>query len=198
MTKILTLAALVGTGLMGGVAFSFGVSIMGALDRMPAGQGAAAMNLINARIQNPLFLLAFMGTAFVCLALVVLSFVRDTPGRWWQLAGALLYLFGMIVMTFAVNVPLNDHLATIDPTSAAGAAEWQAYLAKWNPANNLRALLCALGVVAFGMALASGSGKQTAVKETREAWPNVQAQHQPQYQEPHYQTQYQPQYQPRR
>jgi uncharacterized membrane protein len=59
------------------------------------------------------------------------------------------------VLSFAVNIPLNDQLAAIDPTMAAGAAEWQNYLAKWNPANNARAVACALGIISFGLALSS-------------------------------------------
>ena len=156
ITKILTLAALVGTALIGGVCFCFGTAIMGSLQRMPAGQGAAAMNLINVRIQNPLFLLIFMGTALVCVALGIIAFVKDSPGKWWLLAGAALYLVGVIVVSFAVNIPLNDHLATIDPKSAAGAAEWAKYLTSWNPANNVRTIACALGVIAFGLALSAG------------------------------------------
>lgn len=165
MTKALTLAALVGSALMGGLFFAFGTAVTGSLQRMPAGQGAVAMNLINVRIQNPLFLLFFVGTALVCLALGVTAFVRDTPGKWWLVAGASLYLVGVIVLSFAVNIPLNDQLAAIDPATAAGAAEWQNYLAKWNPANNIRAIACALGVIAFGLALASGAGNQSATKQ---------------------------------
>ncbi|TDU89995.1 putative membrane protein [Kribbella voronezhensis] len=160
-TKLLTLTGLVGTALMGGVFYAFGTAVMGSLQRMPAGQGAAAMNLINVRIQNPLFLLIFMGTALVCVALGIIALVKDAPGKWWLVAGAALYLVGVIVVSFAVNIPLNDKLATFDPNSAAGAAEWLNYLAKWNPANNLRAVSCALGVVAFGLALASGAGSKT-------------------------------------
>ena len=161
MTKILILAALVGSALMGGVCFAFGTAVMSSLQRMPAGQGATAMNIINVRIQNPLFLLAFLGTALACLALAVLAFVNDTPGKWWQLAGAALYIVGMMVVSFAVNIPLNDRLAAIDPNSAAGAAEWLSYLAKWNPANNLRAVACALAVISFGLSLNAGSSQPT-------------------------------------
>ncbi|TCM45884.1 DUF1772 domain-containing protein [Kribbella sp. VKM Ac-2568] len=161
LTKILTLAALGGVGLMGGLFFAFGTTVMSSLERMPPGQGATAMNLINVRIQNPLFLLIFLGTALICLALAVLAFVRDSPGRWWLLAGAALYLVGVMVLSIAVNIPLNDKLAALDPNSAAGAAEWLNYLAKWNPANNVRAVACLLGVIAFGLALNAGVGSQS-------------------------------------
>ncbi|WP_145804480.1 DUF1772 domain-containing protein [Kribbella amoyensis] len=156
LTRILTFAGLTGTALMGGLFFAFGTSVMSSLERLPAGQGATAMNLINVRIQNPLFLLIFMGTALVCLVLGIVALVQDTPGKWWLVAGSALYLVGVIVLSFAVNIPLNDQLAAVDPATAAGATEWSNYLAKWNPANNLRAIACTLGVVAFGLGLLSG------------------------------------------
>ena len=169
MTRILTFAALTGTALMGGLFFAFGTAVMSSLERMPAGQGAAAMNLINVRIQNPLFLLIFVGTALVCVALAILALVRDTPGKWWLVAGSALYLVGVIVISFAINIPLNDQLAAVDPTTTAGAAEWSKYLARWNPANNLRAVACALGVIAFGLALTANTDRSTAQPQPAEA-----------------------------
>jgi uncharacterized membrane protein len=177
VTKILTLAGLVGTALMGGVFFAFGTAVMGSLQRMPAGQGAAAMNLINVRIQNPLFLLIFLGTALVCVALGIIALVKDTPGKWWLIGGAALYLVGVIVLSFAVNIPLNDKLAAIDPKSSAGAAEWANYLSAWNPANNIRAFACVLGVIAFGLALAAG----TSTPKSTGAPQSVRAAGAPQY-----------------
>lgn len=171
LTKILTLAGLTGTALMGGLFFAFGTAVMSSLERMPAGQGAAAMNLINVRIQNPLFLLIFMGTALVCVALGIIALVKDTPGKWWLVAGAALYLVGVIVLSFAVNIPLNDQLAAIDPHSTAGAAEWAKYLKNWNPANNLRALACTLGVIAFGIGLAAGSNTRSGAADQGQRGP---------------------------
>ncbi|WP_433012577.1 DUF1772 domain-containing protein [Kribbella sp. CA-294648] len=153
LTRILTIAALVGSGLVAGVCFTFGTAIMSSLQRLPAGQGATAMNLINVRIQNPLFLLVFLGTTLICVALPILAFVNDSQGKWWLLTGSALYLVGVIVVSIAVNFPLNDHLATIDPTSAAGAAEWQNYLDKWNPANNIRFVTGTLAIIAFALSL---------------------------------------------
>ncbi|MFI5710135.1 DUF1772 domain-containing protein [Kribbella sp. NPDC051620] len=159
LTKLLTLSALVGSALMTGLFFAFGTAVMSALERMPAGQGATAMNLINVRIQNPLFLLVFCGTAVICVALSITALVKNTPGKSWVLAGAALYLLGVIVLSFAVNIPLNDQLAAVDPHSAAGTAEWLNYLAKWNPSNNIRAITSSLAVIAFALALHAGNSK---------------------------------------
>jgi uncharacterized membrane protein len=173
-TKALTFAALVGTGLVAGLFFAFGTTVMSSLAKLPAGQGAHAMNLINVRIQNPLFLLIFLGTALVSLALAVMSFIGDAPGRWWRLAGAVLYLAGVMVVSFAINIPLNDSLAAVDPNSAAGAAEWQKYLAGWNPSNNLRAVASTIAVACFAFGMTGGSSTQGAPQPpsqvTQQAW----------------------------
>jgi uncharacterized membrane protein len=173
-TKALTFAALVGTGLVAGLFFAFGTTVMSSLAKLPAGQGAHAMNLINVRIQNPLFLLIFLGTALVSLALAVMSFIGDAPGRWWRLAGAVLYLAGVMVVSFAINIPLNDSLAAVDPNGAAGAAEWQKYLAGWNPSNNLRAVASTIAVACFAFGMTGGSSTQGAPQPpsqvTQQAW----------------------------
>lgn len=64
----LAFAAIIGSGLMAGLFFVFSVCVMQALSRLPPEQGIAAMNAINVVIQNPLFLIAFMGTALLGLA----------------------------------------------------------------------------------------------------------------------------------
>jgi uncharacterized membrane protein len=174
LTKALTIAALVGSGLMAGLFFAFGTAVMSSLAKLPAGQGAHAMNIINSRIQNPLFLLIFLGTALVCLVLAVMSFIGDAPGRWWRLAGAVLYLAGVMVVSFAINIPLNDSLAAVDPNTAAGAAKWQKYLEGWNPSNNLRAVASTIAVAFLALGLTGGSSTQSAAEPpqevTQQAW----------------------------
>ncbi len=153
--KISTLIALTGIALMAGLFFGYGNSVMPTLERLPTGQGAAAMNVINIVIYNPLFLTIFSITGLICLLLILLGFIQNHPGKWWLLAGSLLY-FAAGMITMSVNVPLNDQLATLDPNSPEGIAEWARFAAWWTPANNLRAIACTLSVITFGLALASG------------------------------------------
>ena len=49
---LLAFAAALGGGLMAGLFFAFSNSVMGALARLPAAQGVAAMNSINVVILN--------------------------------------------------------------------------------------------------------------------------------------------------
>ena len=51
--------AALGTGIVGGIFFAFSSFVMAALARIPAAQGIAAMNSINAVVLNPIFMTPF-------------------------------------------------------------------------------------------------------------------------------------------
>ncbi|MBW0366448.1 anthrone oxygenase family protein [Ensifer adhaerens] len=143
----LAFAAAIGSGLMAGLFFIFSVCIMQALSRLPPEQGIAAMNAINVVIQNPIFLSAFMGTALLALALIVVAFISGGEGRWWLAAGGAIYVIGVLLVTIVFNVPMND---------ALGAASGQAandlwlgrYLTDWVWWNHVRTF-ASIGALAF-------------------------------------------------
>ena len=148
LASLLGFLAALGSGLMAGMFFAFSVFVMAALGRLPPDQGIAAMQSINIVILNPVFLLVFMGTALLCVALAILSFMRwGDAGTLYVLAGGAFYLIGVIVVTMAFNVPLNDALAAVDPKSAEGAAAWARYLGAWTGWNHLRSV-CSLAALA--------------------------------------------------
>ena len=66
---ILTFAAAIGSGVVGGIFYAFSSFVMAALGSLPSAQGAGAMKAINVTVINPVFMLAFMGTAVLCLVL---------------------------------------------------------------------------------------------------------------------------------
>ncbi|MDR6632460.1 putative membrane protein [Phyllobacterium sp. 1468] len=160
LMPFLTLIAALGTGLMAGLFFAFSSFIMTALAKLPPEQGIAAMNSINVTILNATFSLAFFGTAVLCLGLGIASVLRwAEPGSAWLLAGSLLYLAGVIVVTMVFNVPLNDALAAVSPgASPEGAALWTRYLAEWLPWNHVRTFANIGALIAFILAY----GRQAA------------------------------------
>ena len=83
LVPVITLLALLGSGIMAGLFFAYSNSVMPALAKLPAPQGIAAMNHINVVIQNPLFLTIFMGTAVLALILTAAALsgwsARRTP-----------------------------------------------------------------------------------------------------------------------
>lgn len=78
----LTLAAAVGAGISGGVSFALSTFVMPGLRRLPAREGIAAMQQINLKAPNPLFMLALLGSAVVC---IIVGSVLLTLG-WGQLS----------------------------------------------------------------------------------------------------------------
>jgi hypothetical protein len=77
---VLTLLAALGSGIIAGVFYAFSTFVMKALARLPAEQGAAAMQSINVAVINPMFLGAFLGTALICIGTAIGAFMRwDRP-----------------------------------------------------------------------------------------------------------------------
>ncbi|MBD9636952.1 DUF1772 domain-containing protein [Ensifer sp. ENS07] len=144
----LAFAAAIGSGLMAGLFFIFSVCIMQALSRLPPEQGIAAMNAINVVIQNPIFLSAFMGTALLALALVVVAFISGGEGRWWLAAGGIAYVVGVLLVTIVFNVPMNDALAAAAPGQAATDLWHERYLTDWVWWNHVRTW-ASIGALAF-------------------------------------------------
>ncbi len=154
LLRVVTLISALGSGLMAGFFFAFSVSVMTALGRLPPAQGIAAMRSINAVVINPVFLIAFFGTAVACVAVAISALSSwHRPGAAYLLAGALLYLAGSFLVTIVFNVPRNDALAAVDPSSAAGAALWASYLTAWTAWNHVRTAAARAAAAALSIAL---------------------------------------------
>jgi uncharacterized membrane protein len=105
-------------------------------------------------ILNPVFFVAFFGTALLCVVLAIAAFFRwGEAGSAWLLTGAILYLAGIILVTMIFNVPLNNALAAVDPANAQGAVVWTRYLAEWVPWNHVRAVAGLSALASFILAM---------------------------------------------
>lgn len=136
---ILTIAAALGSGLIGGVFFIFSNTMMKALGRLPANEGMAAMQQINIVILNPGFLGIFLGAALCSAALAISGIFRlDRPGSGYMIAGAVLFVVGSFFVTMFLNVPLNNALMAADAATPAGQDVWKNYLVNWTFWNHVR------------------------------------------------------------
>lgn len=153
--QILVIAAAVGVGLMAGLLFAFSIVVMRALSDLAPEDGLFAMQRINVRIINPLFLLVFVGSAVLCVAVAVVALRgMASPGAPLLLAGACAYLAGPLGVTVARNVPLNNRLAVL--TAGQASVEWPRYVSAWLRWNHLRAALGVLASVLLCAGLALG------------------------------------------
>jgi len=146
------------SGLVAGIFFAFSNFVMKALARVSPGQGIAAMQSINVVVLNRWFFAVFLGTAGCCLVLAVSSLIRwQKPGAGYLLVGSLLYLIGTILVTIAGNVPLNDALAAVNPSSAEAGPVWTNYLKNWTAWNHVRTIAALAAAASFTVALCRAS-----------------------------------------
>ncbi|TCL72278.1 anthrone oxygenase family protein [Rhizobium sp. BK251] len=151
---VILIAAAIGSGLIAGMFFAFSTFVMTAFARIPAEQGIAAMNSINVTIVRSPFMLLFVPTALLCIAISVIAIMgwRGSASV-WMLAGAASYLFASFISTIVFNVPLNDALAKVGGSDPAAAQLWATYLKDWTWWNHVRTIASLISAIAFVRAL---------------------------------------------
>lgn len=148
----LTFVSAIGCGVVAGVFFAFSTFVMKALEQLPPAESIAAMRAINRAAPTLLFTTALLGTGLGCAALVVTAFFTpDQPGNGPRLVGGTLYL-GVIAITIACNVPLNDALARVDPHAAEAGSLWLDYLSSWTAWNHARTVAALAATVTLTIA----------------------------------------------
>lgn len=151
----LGIAAMLGSGVVAGIFFTFSNFVMQALARLPKAHGAATMQTINITVINPAAMIAMFGTGLVFIVAAILG-VMNTEGTafWLYLGGALLYVIGCVGVTIGGNVPLNERLAKLDPESDKAEEFWDFYMVRWTRFNTVRTIASALACLAYAFALA--------------------------------------------
>lgn len=162
MTRLFAFTALLFSGAIFGFFYAWICSTMWGLDALDPRIAIPAMQAMNASVRNAVFFPAFFLTPLFCALTVTCCYLGQNRPAMWAFSGAALTyaLFGML-LTMAVNVPMNEALASLDvPQDRAEAkAIWQAYSPRWQLFNILRTLAsglallqCGLGVMALGRA----------------------------------------------
>jgi uncharacterized membrane protein len=146
---ILTSLAALFSAAAGGMMYVFSTFVMRGLDRTGPVEAITAMRGINVEANsNPVFLLGYFGATILALVVGVIAAIQlRQPGSWVVLVGAVFAILAAVI-TMAFNVPLNNHLDTVNPVglSAADAArEWHAYFSTWTAWNHVRTVASFVG-----------------------------------------------------
>ncbi len=142
--SILLILAAVSCSLVAGFLFAFAVVAMPGIGTLDDRQFLRAFQVMDRVIQDnqPLFMLVWIGSVAMIIAAAVFGF--------WQLDGmasaalavaALAYILGVQVPTVAINIPLNNHLQTLDldAMDESALAEARAgFESRWNGWNRFR------------------------------------------------------------
>ncbi|WP_327411617.1 DUF1772 domain-containing protein [Streptomyces sp. NBC_01233] len=142
-------------GLMAGLFFAFDVSVMPGLAAGDERTYVTAMRAFNAAVDgNPLFGMAFVLALLLAAGSAVVEHRagRRTTALWAAVAAAA-YLV-VLVITFAVNIPLNNELA--DGGVVAQMTDFtvvERFKSTWVATNIVRTLSCTTALAALARAL---------------------------------------------
>ena len=123
--------------------FSFDLVALG-LALLPDEQYVEAMRTINATVRNGLF--GFFGAVLSLLLALAVHLPRLRSRRFLLIAlAAVLYIGGGFMVTFLVNVPMNEELARVGDLGPAALAQVRAeYEGPWNFWNGVRTVFSSL------------------------------------------------------
>jgi uncharacterized membrane protein len=133
--------------MVAGLAFTFSSVIMPGIGKLDDRGFVKAFQVIDGVIQNgqPLFGLVWLGSILSLFAASILGFwqLEGLP-KWLLLMANVLYIAGVQVPTFAINVPHNNALQSVSVAqlSDSGIAQArQRFEATWNRSNHFRTIV---------------------------------------------------------
>lgn len=140
---------------IGGVFLAFSDFIMRSFNLVPNQAGLETMQVLNVEILRSVFIVMFMGLAAISAGILLYAWIWMPEGaaRGLLMLAGLCYLVGVFAVTAMGNVPLNNRLAALQPSSAAALEFWeQTYMTRWVTLNSVRTAAC---FVASGLALSA-------------------------------------------
>jgi uncharacterized membrane protein len=98
----------------------------------------------------PAFLL--MPVAAMVTGVLLLVLGQRTAGLMFFLAAAS-YVLGVLVPSFAVNIPMNDALESAKVAPGEAARVWSDYSSRWTLWNHVRTVFGSAGLLLVGLGL---------------------------------------------
>lgn len=141
LTYAIILLSLTLSAAIFGFFYAWVCSTMWGLDAADPRVAIGAMQAMNASVRNAVFAPAFFGTPFALAAAAALLLMRrQRHSAAAFAAAAIVYLCLGMTLTIAVNVPMNEALASVDiPGDVESArAIWPAYSGPWQVWNQIR------------------------------------------------------------
>jgi uncharacterized membrane protein len=153
--NVTLIAATTATGLAAGLFYSFAIAVMPGLRQVDDRSFVDAMQRINVAILNGWFALSFGGALVLTVLAAILEWRAGTRSVALWIAVAAVFYVAMLLITFVINVPLNNRLnAAGDPARIPDlAAVRSAFETSWVRWNAVRAVLVTASFVTLTIAL---------------------------------------------
>lgn len=156
--RISALSGLLLTSAIFGFFYAWICSTMWGLGMADPAVAIAAMQAMNASVRNAVFFPAFFLTPVLLLIAALLARASHRQTAFYAFgAAAMVYLFGGLVLTFTVHVPMNEALAEVvipDNTDAARQI-WVSYSEPWQVWNVTRTVFSGIALLLAGYGLLS-------------------------------------------
>ncbi len=136
--------------LVAGFVFAFAVVVMPGIKGLTDREFIRAFRVMDGVIQNnqPMFVFVWVGSVVVLVVTAVLGFGElDGEGRLLMIVATLIYILGVQVPTFTINVPLNNRLQALDVDAMNDTARKEArtdFEPRWTRWNSIRTALASL------------------------------------------------------
>ena len=149
MLLISTQIAVIATGLVAGVFLTFSDFVMRSLAASQPVAGTEAMQMINRKVYNSVFLALLLGMTGGSILLAVAGMTTGGPAAPWLIAGGAIYLVGVFVVSVIGNIPMNKRLDVLPPGVAPTDAYWRHYARVWTRWNHVRTISSTAAATAF-------------------------------------------------
>ncbi len=152
---ILCQSAIIACGLVAGVFLTFSDFVMRSLDKVDAAAGVEVMQTINREVFKWVFMALLLGMSALSPLLIVYAYINLTgPAAALIMAGGSVYLLGVLGVTRAFNIPMNNRLAAMEHDSAAASAYWKkTYVPSWTFWNTVRVVASTASAICFLLAM---------------------------------------------
>ena len=136
------------SGLMAGLFYAWSISVTPGLSKVEDKNYLHSFQSMNQAIINPIFLICFMGLAVLLPLISYLSF--NSIVFEYVLSASIIYMLGVMAVTFLGNIPLNNNLDSleIDSMSAEQISTFRnGFENKWNKLNYIRTISSSLSFI---------------------------------------------------
>jgi len=136
------------SGLIAGLFYAWSISVTPGLAKIEDENYLQAFQKMNRAIINPIFLMCFMGLAILLPLLSYFSY--NSIDFVYVITASILYLVGVMAVTFLGNIPLNNKLESLkieSMTDEQMSTFRERFESKWNTLNYVRTISSSLSFI---------------------------------------------------